>query len=110
MSDPVLVAGDIAVTIAAAGSLLFVGVYAAAAPWYRSLVGWSVMLLAFALGAISTLVSVSRWIGTEWPGREPVRLLVFSLAGCAVWGLLATLLAGQANGRRARKRKRGGPS
>jgi hypothetical protein len=104
----VLLAGDVAIVVAAVGSVLFVLAYVALAPWYRSLVGWSVFLLTVALAASTTLVSVSRWIGVDWPGRLLVRLLIFSGVGCAVWGLLFTLLVTQISGRRRGRRARSG--
>lgn len=107
MADPLLLAGDLAVTAAAVGSVLFVLVYAALAPWYRSVVGWSVMVLTLALAASTGLVAAQRWFGTVWPGREVIRFAIFAAVACAVYGLLFTLLATQfrrPSGRRRRER------
>lgn len=79
--------GIIAAFIVFAGHALF---YAVSAPWWRSLLGRSVMALVAVLAAVLTLSVATVWLGVQWPARLLLRAIIFwTIAGAGAFMAIA---------------------
>jgi hypothetical protein len=54
---------QVLITVAALSGLAFVITYHVLAPWWRSTVGWNLMVMAAALTAAFGLIATRAWIG-----------------------------------------------
>lgn len=62
-------------------SLLFVGLFLTQ-PWRTRAFGWSLMIMAACIAAMSLMIALTRVFGAEYPGRFPV--LLFGYFGVAI--------------------------
>ena len=63
--------------------------------WYRRTAGVVLMTLVLAAFAVLSLAALTTLIGRDWPGREPVRLLVYLLLNGLLWTGLVVLIRDQ---------------
>jgi hypothetical protein len=61
-------------------------------PWRTNPVGKSVMQLATSLALVLLLVVATTLLGNDYPGRDIVRLAVYSFLVVSLWRQLFTLL------------------
>lgn len=78
-------------------------VYGLTSPWYRSLVGRALMTKAVGLAALIDISIVYEFMGDDYPGRDAVRLTVFSLILAGVWLQFAALMVEKYRARRPRR-------
>lgn len=77
----------------AAGSVLFVILYAALAPFYRSQSGWNLMSFMLVVAVMVTLSLYFRFSGGRAP--EWVAVLTWGAAAVCIWWRVAILLRAQ---------------
>ncbi len=92
-------AGNILVSLAGLGGVLFVVTYGLMAPWWRSWAGRSLMSLGFAIAAACSLVTISLW-WPDIPWRPWLRIVLYGLAAAATWIAFATVVVSQIRRRR----------
>lgn len=81
---------SILILLAAIPAIAFPIVYAATANWRTSSLGKSLMLQGASIGLVFCLVLFNVFYGTDYPGREYIRLGVWSLLAIMLWTLLLT--------------------
>jgi hypothetical protein len=91
LQDIVYLAGDVVLLTAIPALALFVVFYYFKSPWRTLLVGRSLMYFAVSLLAIIGVVAASVWLGQDYPGREWVRFISYSLVSVTTWRLFFTL-------------------
>jgi hypothetical protein len=89
--DLIYLAGDILLLTAIPALMLFVGFYFYKSPWNQFLVGRSLMYFAVSLLVIIATVAASVWLGTDYYGREWIRLASYLLVSITTWRLFFTL-------------------
>lgn len=70
---------------------LFV-IYYARLDWRASAVGRALMVKATGVALLVDLAVVSRFFGDSYPGRDPVRLTVFTILAVGLWYQFLVLL------------------
>ena len=91
MKETLLIIGDVILLTSFLALALFVGFYFAKSPWRTLLVGRSLMYFALSLMLVVFTVSLSLWLGSNYPFREWVRLFSYSLVSVMTWRLFFTL-------------------
>ena len=91
MKETLLIIGDVILLTSFLALALFVGFYFAKSPWRTLLVGRSLMYFALSLMLVVFTVSLSLWLGANYPFREWVRLFSYSLVSVTTWRLFLTL-------------------
>lgn len=91
--------GDLLVSAAALGGVLFVVTYATLAPWWRSWAGRSLMSLGFAIAAACSVVTIALW-WPDFPWRPWLRVVLYGLAALSTWVAFATVVTSQIRRRR----------
>lgn len=86
---------DALLLTAAVLAAAFVGRYATRSRWRLNPVGRSLMYVMGALAAVLAQNSASVYIGTDYLGREVVRLLLYAALVLTLLGLLRTLFREQ---------------
>lgn len=86
--------GDVLVSLAALGGILFVTTYGTMAPWWRSWAGRSLMSLGFAIATACSLVTLALW-WPEMPWRPWLRIVLYGLAAGATWIAFGTVVVAQ---------------
>lgn len=90
MTDVLFAIGDTVMLFALLGALLFAGSYALFFNWRKTRAGRALLYLILALDAWAVQSFLSR-LNPDYPGREWVRLVVYTGILVTVWGLLITL-------------------
>ena len=67
-------------------------VYALTARWYGTQLGRSLMWMGVSIAAILSLALATSFLGPDFPGRQVVRLIVFSLVASSMWPLFITYI------------------
>jgi amino acid transporter len=88
----------------AIGAILFVLVYALAAPFYRTEEGWNVMAFMVVVSAMVAQAFYVRRTGHRLP--EWVARVDWALAGLCIWWRLTIVVRGQWSNMRGRSRHR----
>jgi|GEM_PF-7093499 len=81
---------DWAILPAGPGMIAFVAMYFTKTHWWRSETGRAIMYLTVALLPMLLAASLLAWLGTDYPGREWLRLVSFVGISTASWGLFIT--------------------
>lgn len=89
--DTVYLLGDVTLLSAIPALALFVLYYYFGSPWKTFLVGRSLMYFAVSLLVIIAIVTLSVWLGTDYFGREWLRLAGYLLVSWTTWRLFFTL-------------------
>jgi hypothetical protein len=78
---------DAAVILTFLGALVFVVAYAllTQGAWRANQVGANVMVFMFAITLVSALGVITIFFGTQWPHRDLVRTVCWSLIGGCIW-------------------------
>jgi hypothetical protein len=76
-----------AIILTALGAVVFVASYAwtTRGAWRDSTVGLNVMTFMAVIAVVSSLAVAAIFFGTNWPGREVVRGVAWSLVGACIW-------------------------
>lgn len=84
---------DVAIFATFAGALAFVASYAwrTRGAWRMTAVGRNVMALMSVILVVSALAVVSVIWGTDWPHRDVIRFVAWSLVAACVWWRVAIL-------------------
>lgn len=91
MKETLLIIGDVILLTSFPALALFVGFYFAKSPWRTLLVGRSLMYFALSFMLVVLTVSMSLWLGPNYPFREWVRIFSYSLVSVTTWRLFFTL-------------------
>lgn len=86
-----LLLGDYALLTSVPALALFVGFYYFGSPWRKLLVGRSLMYFAVSLLVICLVVLASLFFGSDYLGRDWVRLFGYVLVSITTWRLFFTL-------------------
>lgn len=71
-------------------ALFFVISYMLRAPWWRSLIGVMFVLLSATIIGLVTIVSLSLFLGLDYPGRYHLRAIVYGLVAVTMYFLAIT--------------------
>ena len=71
-------------------AVFFVVSYMIRAPWWRSLIGVMFVLLAATIIGLVTIVSLTLFLGAEYPGRYYLRAIVYVLVAVTMYFLAFT--------------------
>lgn len=77
-SPTLLAAGDIVLGLALAPAVLFLVVYMATAKWWKTPIGRMFVIAQGAIVLVSLVVLASLVLGTDYAGRDWVRLIGYS--------------------------------
>ena len=91
MKETLLIIGDVILLTSFPALALFVGFYFAKSSWRTLLVGRALMYFALSMMLVVLTVSLSLWLGSNYPFREWVRLFSYSLVSVTTWRLFFTL-------------------
>ena len=91
MKDILLTIGDVVLLTSFPALALFVGFYYVKSSWRTLPVGRSLMYFALSFMLVVLTVSLSLWLGSNYPFREWVRLFSYSLVSVMTWRLFFTL-------------------
>lgn len=91
MKDILLTIGDVVLLTSFPALALFVGFYYVKSSWRTLPVGRSLMYFALSFMLVVLTVSMSLWLGPNYPFREWVRLFSYSLVSVTTWRLFFTL-------------------
>ena len=91
MKDILLTIGDVVLLTSFPALALFVGFYYVKSSWRTLPVGRSLMYFALSFMLVVLTVSMSLWLGPNYPFREWVRLFSYSLVSVMTWRLFFTL-------------------
>ena len=91
MTDILLTIGDVVLLTSFPAQALFVGFYYVKSSWRTLPVGRSLMYFALSFMLVVLTVSLSLWLGSNYPFREWVRLFSYSLVSVTTWRLFFTL-------------------
>jgi hypothetical protein len=88
---------DAAIVATALGALVFVISYAVTTrgAWRSSIVGWNVMAFMTVVLLVSTLAVVAIFFGTNWPFREAIRSVAWTMVAAVIWWRVAILYRAQ---------------
>ena len=75
---------------------LFVVFYALRSPWRETLAGRSLMYVFVAISATLDQIALSVLAGPEYPGRFPIRVVMYGAIAFTFWRMFWTLLHIQA--------------
>lgn len=76
---------------AAPPASLFVLTYGTTQPWYRSWVGWALVVFSGGLALLLDISLAYRIFGADYRARDALRLTVFSMVGVGSWLMLFAL-------------------
>ena len=91
MKDILLTIGDAVLLTSFPALALFVGFYYVKSSWRTLPVGRSLMYFALSFMLVVLTVSMSLWLGPNYPFREWVRIFSYSLVSVTTWRLFFTL-------------------
>lgn len=78
--------------IAMPAALAYPIIYGALTPWWRTWVGWALLLKALGVAILLSQISLFHAFGPDYAGRETVRLVGMSLVAAGVWLALVAML------------------
>ena len=91
MKDILLTIGDVILLTSFPALALFVGFYYVKSSWRTLPVGRSLMYFAMSFMLVVLTVSMSLWLGPNYPFREWVRIFAYTLVSVTTWRLFFTL-------------------
>ena len=91
MKETLLIIGDVILLTSFPALALFVGFYYVKSSWRTLPVGRSLMYFALSFMLVVLTVSMSLWLGPNYPFREWVRIFSYSLVSVTTWRLFFTL-------------------
>lgn len=80
----------------------FTLLYLIRSPWWRNRVGVIYAAKSTILSAVLIQITLSSLISTEYPGRQPIRLAIYTLGALAYLPMIWSLAREQAEDRRRR--------
>ena len=91
MKDILLTIGDVVLLTSFPALALFVGFYYVKSSWRTLPVGRSLMYFALSFMLVVLTVSMSLWLGPNYPFREWVRIFSYTIVSVTTWRLFFTL-------------------
>lgn len=91
MKETLLIIGDVVLLTSFPALALFVGFYYVKSSWRTLPVGRSLMYFALSFMLVVLTVSMSLWLGPNYPFREWVRIFAYTLVSVTTWRLFFTL-------------------
>jgi hypothetical protein len=88
-------ASTLIIFVAAPATTLFPILYMLTAPWYRSLVGWAIVISKLGLAALVDASLAFHFFGPHYAGRPAFVLGAFSLIVVGTWLYLFALIREQ---------------
>ncbi|MFF1946895.1 hypothetical protein ACFVWF_32680 [Rhodococcus qingshengii] len=80
----------------------FTLLYLVRSPWWRNRVGVIYAAKSTILSAVLIQITLSSLVSTEYPGRQPIRLAIYTLGALAYLPMIWSLAREQAEDRRRR--------
>lgn len=80
----------------------FTLLYLVRSPWWRNRVGVIYAAKSTILSAVLIQITLSSLVSTEYPGRQPIRLAIYTLGAIAYLPMIWSLAREQAEDRRRR--------
>ncbi|MHA4848573.1 putative phage holin [Rhodococcus sp. MSC1_016] len=77
--------------------------YVTRSPWWRNRIGEIYLVKSVILSLVLVQISLATWVSTEYPGRQVVRLIVYTL-GIISYVVMLWALVREQNEDRRRKR------
>lgn len=81
----------------------FTALYVVRSPWERNRVGRIYAAKSIVLALVLAQITVSTWVSLEYPGRQPIRLVIYSLGAIVYVPMLWALWREQQEDRRRRR-------
>ncbi|MGF7124021.1 putative phage holin [Rhodococcus sp. BE178] len=97
-------AADIALLALAGMATVFTLLYVIRSPWEKSELGRIYLAKCAVLSLVLIQISAATWISMDFPGRQPIRLVIYALGAIVYVPMLCALWREQQRDRR-RKRK-----
>lgn len=102
-TDPLYIAGDLALLAGGPAIILFVLLYALRSKWEATTAGRTIMALAASLAMLYLFIAFVLWFEPGMQVRGWLRLAVYVFASGAMWGMTASLIRYQHRGRHSRR-------
>lgn len=80
----------------------FIVIYGIWSPWWRTWLGRAVFTKGLGLALLADLALAHNLLGEEYPGRDVIRLTIFTLLAVGAWLQLAVLISEKRKPRRDR--------
>lgn len=90
LSEALVTLGDLIAFHNLIPAILFVAYYRTS-PWRNNFVGRALMFLGVSLVITQVVLSASLFFGTDYFGREFVRIIGYAVAGAAIWVVFRAL-------------------
>lgn len=85
-------AAQLLIFLAAIPATAYWALYAFTAPWWRSVVGRAMFTKATGLMLLCDVSAAYQFLGDDYPGRDFVRLTVFTIVVVGLWFQLGSLV------------------
>lgn len=92
--------GTLLLYLGAPGATLFVTGYILTAPWFKSLIGWAIVISKIGLAGLVDLALLYRFLGPTYPYHDQAILGSFALIVVGTYLYLAVLVREQIQKRR----------
>jgi glucan phosphoethanolaminetransferase (alkaline phosphatase superfamily) len=96
-------AADWTLLVFAALVTCFALTYVMRSPWWRNRIGEIYLVKSVILSLVLVQISLATWVSTEYPGRDVVRLIIYTL-GIISYVVMLWALVREQNEDRAQKR------
>ncbi|MBM4489492.1 hypothetical protein GS935_20375 [Rhodococcus hoagii] len=93
-------AANIALLVLAIMVAAFTLLYVIRSPWERNRVGRIYAAKSIVLALVLAQISVSSWVSLDYPGRQPIRLVIYTLGAIVYAPMLWALWREQQEDRR----------
>lgn len=96
------VAANMSLMYMAVGATVFAARYAFWSNWRASQIGPTYLAFKVAMSLVLWQIVVAVWVDADWPGRQHVRFIIYSVGAVAAVVWVATLMRVQKKARRDR--------
>lgn len=98
-------AANVALLVLAVMVVAFTLLYVIRSPWERNRVGRIYAAKSIVLALVLAQISVSSWVSLEYPGRQPIRLTIYTLGALVYVPMLWSLWREQQEDRRQHRER-----
>ncbi|NKR75850.1 hypothetical protein GS492_24895 [Rhodococcus hoagii] len=98
-------AANIALLVLAVMVASFTLLYVIRSPWERNRVGRIYAAKSIVLALVLAQISVSSWVSLDYPGRQPIRLVIYTLGALVYAPMLWALWREQQEDRRRKRQE-----
>lgn len=93
------VAANMSLVYMAIGATVFAGRYALWSNWRASQIGSTYLAFKVAMALVLWQIVFAVWVDTDWPGRQHVRFIIYSVGAVAAVVWVGTLMRVQKKAR-----------